>query len=293
MNSFNITQNTKGMLFMVCAVTLLPFTDAMAKYLASSLSPVQIAWFRFLLQTIFLYTYGTFYIKKIESFSYKYVILAFFVSASMFFLFWGLMYLPLANNIALFFIEPLVLTVLSVIFLKEKINRHNIIAVVVGLIGTMIIIRPNWQMFGMASFLPIISAVCYAFYLMFIRILSTHTNAVNLHFHTGFCSTLLLGGFLLYGNSANIEILSFNSVSLNFIYIILLMGAVSTLIQLILSKAFFYAKASLLAPFQYLEIIFATILGWIIFDNIPDSLTVLGALIVIFAGLYVAKYQKS
>lgn len=293
MNYYNLSSDTKGMLFMLCAVILLPFTDAMAKYLSSSLSPIQIVWFRFLLQAIFLYIYGAFYTKQIEKFSYKYAILAFFISASMFFLFWGLKYLPLANNIALFFIEPLILTILSVIFLKEKINKHNIIAIIVGLLGTMIIIRPNWQMFGMASFLPIISAICYAFYLMFIRLLSTHTNPINLHFHTGAISSLFLGIFLFFGTNSNIDILSFHSVDLSFWYIILLLGIVSTSIQLIISKAFSYVKASVLAPFQYLEIIFATILGWMIFDNIPDSLTLFGALVVIFAGLYIAKYQRS
>lgn len=292
MNYYKLSSDTKGMLFMLCAVILLPFTDAMAKYLSSSLSPIQIVWFRFLLQAIFLYIYGALYTKQIGKFSYKYAILAFFISASMFFLFWGLKYLPLANNIALFFIEPLVLTILSVIFLNEKINKHNIIAIIVGLIGTMIIIRPNWQMFGMASFLPIISAICYAFYLMFIRLLSTHTNAINLHFHTGVVASLFLGGFLFFGTSNSIDILSFHNVDMNFWYIILLLGIVSTSIQLIISKAFSYVEASILAPFQYLEIIFATILGWLIFDNIPDSLTLFGALVVIFAGLYIAKYQR-
>ncbi|AXH10813.1 hypothetical protein CP960_08775 [Malaciobacter halophilus] len=282
----------KGMLFMLIAVLLLPFTDAIAKYLSTSLSPTQISWIRFLLQALFIFILSFFVKQKIQKFRVSYIFLGLFVSLTMILLFWGLRYLPLANNIALFFIEPMVLTILSVLFLKEKIFYNHIIAVVIGLIGTLIIIRPNFSLYGMASFLPIASAVCYALYLMSIRMASSVGNSISLQFWVGVVSTIFLSILILIGESFSIEVLSFHIIDFSFWWILLILGVLTTIIQLLISSAFFHAKASVLASFQYLEIISATILGWLIFKDIPDKLTILGAIIVIFAGIYLVRHER-
>ncbi len=295
MNNSTLTQIpnvSKAMLFMVIGVMLLPFTDTIAKYLSTTLSPTQIAWLRFTLQALFIFILTFFIKEKIGKFKLNYLYLGFFVSTSILLLFWGLKYLPLANNIALFFIEPLVLTLLSIVFLKEKVFKEHIIAVILGLIGTLIIIRPNLSMYGIAAFLPILSAILYALYLMFIRLSSNLGNSVTIQFYIGIVASLFLSICLLIGESFSLEILKFNSIDMSYWWIILALGILTTFIQLLISKAFYYANASVLASFQYLEIIFATFLGWIIFNDIPDRLTILGAFIVIFAGLYLIKYER-
>ncbi|MFV0562017.1 DMT family transporter [Malaciobacter mytili] len=295
MNNSTLTQIpnvNKAMLFMVIGVMLLPFTDTIAKYLSTTLSPTQIAWLRFTLQALFIFILTFFIKEKIGKFKLNYLYLGFFVSTSILLLFWGLKYLPLANNIALFFIEPLVLTLLSIVFLKEKVFKEHIIAVILGLIGTLIIIRPNLSMYGIAAFLPILSAILYALYLMFIRLSSNLGNSVTIQFYIGIVASLFLSICLLIGESFSLEILKFNSIDMSYWWIILALGILTTFIQLLISKAFYYANASVLASFQYLEIIFATFLGWIIFNDIPDRLTILGAFIVIFAGLYLIKYER-
>ncbi|RXI48826.1 hypothetical protein CRU99_00185 [Malaciobacter mytili] len=295
MNNSTLTQIpnvSKAMLFMVIGVMLLPFTDTIAKYLSTTLSPTQIAWLRFTLQALFIFILTFFIKEKIGKFKLNYLYLGFFVSTSILLLFWGLKYLPLANNIALFFIEPLVLTLLSIIFLKEKVFKEHIIAVILGLIGTLIIIRPNLSMYGIAAFLPILSAILYALYLMFIRLSSNLGNSVTIQFYIGIVASLFLSICLLIGESFSLEILKFNSIDMSYWWIILALGILTTFIQLLISKAFYYANASVLASFQYLEIIFATFLGWIIFNDIPDRLTILGAFIVIFAGLYLIKHER-
>ncbi|MFY9073530.1 DMT family transporter [Malaciobacter mytili] len=295
MNNSTLTQIpnvSKAMLFMVIGVMLLPFTDTIAKYLSTTLSPTQIAWLRFTLQALFIFILTFFIKEKIGKFKLNYLYLGFFVSTSILLLFWGLKYLPLANNIALFFIEPLVLTLLSIIFLKEKVFKEHIIAVILGLIGTLIIIRPNLSMYGIAAFLPILSAILYALYLMFIRLSSNLGNSITIQFYIGIVASLFLSICLLIGESFSLEILKFNSIDMSYWWIILALGILTTFIQLLISKAFYYANASVLASFQYLEIIFATFLGWIIFNDIPDRLTILGAFIVIFAGLYLIKHER-
>lgn len=282
----------KGMLFMLLAVLLLPFTDAIAKYLSTSLSPTQIAWIRFFMQVVFIFLISLFIKQKIEKFRLSYIFLGLFVSLTIILLFWGLRYLPLANNIALFFIEPMVLTILSVIFLKEKIFYNHIIAVLIGLVGTFIIIRPNFALYGIASFLPIASAICYALYLMSIRMASNLGNSISLQFWVGVIATFFLSIVILFGESFNIEVFSFHKIDSSIWWILLILGIGTTIVQLLVSSAFFHAKASTLASFQYLEIISATILGWLMFSEIPDKFTILGALIVIFAGIYLVRHER-
>lgn len=277
---------------MVLAVLILPFSDAIAKWLSSSYTIIQIAWLRFFIQAIILLILSFILKYKISAFEKKYIFVSFFISASIVFLFWGLKYLPLANNIALFFIEPLVLTLLSVIILKEKLQKNHIVAVIIGLIGTLIIIRPNWSAYGMASFFPIVSAIFYALYLISLRQVSTKSNNKSLQFFIGILSTSILSIIIIICEFLDIDSFGFNQIKLNDWWLILLLGIITTIVQLLVSKAFFYSKASSLASFQYLEIISASILGWLIFNHLPDSLTITGAGIVIFSGLYLIRHER-
>lgn len=285
-------ENLKGIIFMVLAVLLLPFSDAIAKWLSSSYTAIQIAWLRFFVQAVILFLLSITFKYKLEEFKKSYILISIFISSSIIFLFWGLKYLPLANNIALFFIEPLVLTLLSVIILKEKLQKNHIIAVIIGLIGTLVIIRPNWSAYGVAAILPIISAVFYALYLLSLRQVSTKSNNKSLQFYIGLTSTLILSVIITICEVFDIDSFGFNQIDFTHWWLILLLGIVTTIVQLLVSKAFFYSKASSLASFQYLEIISATLLGWFIFKDIPDNLTIVGALIVIFSGLYLIQHER-
>jgi len=278
---------------MLLAVLIIPFSDAIGKWLSSTYSPMQITFFRFLLQAILIYFVARVLRKKIGAFKTIYLYLAFFISSCMFLLFWGLMYLPLANNIALFFIEPLVLTVLSIFFLKEKVTRALVIVLFVGLIGTMVIIRPNWSAYGTAAILPIFAAIFYALYLMTIRVSKDIKDVLTMQFWIGIIASVFTSVLFLLAQPFDLEVLSFNKIDHSLWWLVFLLAVVTIVSQLLISNALYYANASLLASFQYLEIISATLLGWIIFNDIPDRLTMLGAIIVIFSGVYLIKVERN
>ncbi len=278
---------------MLLAVLIIPFSDAIGKWLSSTYSPMQITFFRFLLQAILIYFVARVLRKKIGAFKTIYLYLAFFISSCMFLLFWGLMYLPLANNIALFFIEPLVLTVLSIVFLKEKVTRALVIVLFVGLIGTMVIIRPNWSAYGTAAILPILAAIFYALYLMTIRVSKDIKDVLTMQFWIGIIASVFTSVLFLLAQPFDLEVLSFNKIDHSLWWLVFLLAVVTIVSQLLISNALYYANASLLASFQYLEIISATLLGWIIFNDIPDRLTMLGAIIVIFSGVYLIKVERN
>ncbi len=278
---------------MLLAVLIIPFSDAIGKWLSSTYSPMQITFFRFLLQAVLIYFVARVLRKKIGAFKTIYLYLAFFISSCMFLLFWGLMYLPLANNIALFFIEPLVLTVLSIVFLKEKVTRALVIVLFIGLLGTMIIIRPNWSAYGTAAILPILAAIFYALYLMTIRVSKDIKDVLTMQFWIGIIASVFTSVLFLLAQPFDLEVLSFNKIDHSLWWLVFLLAVVTIVSQLLISNALYYANASLLASFQYLEIISATLLGWIIFNDIPDRLTMLGAIIVIFSGVYLIKVERN
>jgi len=277
---------------MLIAVLIIPFSDAIAKWLSSTYSPMQITLIRFFLQGILLYFIAKLMRRKIASFKMIYLYLSIFISLCIFFLFWGLAYLPLANNIALFFIEPLILTLLSVVFLKEKITKSLVYVLIIGLIGTLIIIRPNWAAYGIAAILPILAAVFYALYLMTIRISKNIKDSISMQFWIGVLSTVFLSIISLVATPFEVEALYFKEFDFSFLWIFLLLTIITIVVQLLISNALYYANASLLASFQYLEIISATFLGWLVFNDIPDKLTILGAIIVICSGIFLIKIER-
>ncbi len=278
---------------MISAVLLLPFSDAIAKWLTSSYTVIQISFIRFTIQSLIIFSLVYIFKEKIKKFKLVYLYSSIFITLTIVLLFWGLKYLPMANNIALFFIEPLILSLLSVVFLKEKLQKNHIIAIVIGLIGTMIIIRPNWSAYGIAALFPIGSAFFYALYLMSIRHFSSGIDSKSLQFYIGLFSSLFIGIVLLVATYFGFDSFGFNQLNLSeHWWLFILLGIITTIVQLLVSQAFTHAKASSLASFQYLEIISASFLGWIIFKDIPDSLTIIGSIIVIFSGIYLIRHER-
>ena len=292
-NHTQITDNSRGIILMITAVLILPFSDAIAKWLTSSYTVIQISFIRFSIQTLIILLMIYFFKGRIKRFKLVYLYSGFFITSTIVLLFWGLKYLPMANNIALFFIEPLILSLLSIIFLKERLEKNHIIAIIIGLIGTLIIIRPNWSAYGIAALLPIGSAFFYALYLISIRHFSSGIDAKSLQFYVGIFASLLLGIVLLISVEFGFDSFGFNQLNLTeHWWLFILLGIITTIVQLLVSQAFSYSKASSLASFQYLEIISASFLGWIIFKNIPDVLTILGSIIVIFSGVYLIRHER-
>jgi drug/metabolite transporter (DMT)-like permease len=277
---------------MLIAVLIIPFSDAIGKWLSSFYSPLQITFFRFFLQAVLIYAATKLLKKRIAAFKWIYLFLALFISSCMFLLFWGLVYLPLANNIALFFIEPMILTLLCIIFLKEKVSKELVVVLIIGFIGTLIIIRPNWSAYGSAAILPIGAAFFYALYLMSIRISKDIKDIVSMQFWIGLLASIFTLIIFFVAQSFEIEALDFKTFQSSTSWLLLCLALITLISQLLVSKALYYANASLLASFQYLEIISATFLGWFIFHDIPDKLTVFGACIVIFSGIYLINIER-
>ena len=276
------------MLMMIAAMLTLPGIDAIAKWLAGSVSSGQVTWSRFFFQIILmspllLKTRGPCFTPALFLHAARGAMIAF---ATLFF-FSGLSYLPLADAIAIFFIEPLLVTLLSVLFFKETIHWRRISAISLGFVGAMIIIRPTFSEVGFAALYPVGAACCFSAYILLTRKLIRNEDPIRLQFFAGVFGCLVMGIALCFGSANEIAILAAVWPSTNEWLLLGLLGLIATGCHLLVTYAYRLASIGILAPFQYVEIIGATILGLLIFDEFPDPITWLGISIIVTSGLYV------
>lgn len=277
-----------GMLFMVVAMLVVPGMDALAKLLTDTLSPGLITLARFLFQTLLLLPLMLVLRRPLGTRRLGlHAVRGSLIALATLLIFWAFQYLPLANAIAIFFVEPLLLTLLSALFLHEKVGPRRLTAVAVGLVGALIVIRPNWQAFGWAAVLPLGTAVCFAGYLALTRHAAAEEEALSMQFWVGLCATLVLVVALAVGSLLDVSLLAVSMPVMADWPLLVGVGAFSTVSHVLIAVAFRRASASLLAPFQYLEIVSATLLGYLVFGDFPDALTWVGTVIIIGAGLYV------
>lgn len=184
----------------------------------------------------------------------------------------------LAEATAVMAMNPLLITLGGALFLGEALGPRRIFAILVALIGALIVIRPGSDLFQVASLLPLVAAFCFASYTLITRRLGPDEDVWTSLFYTGLVGSVILTAIIPFHMSA----LTPTSVVL-----LVAIGIFGTAGQLMLIRALSAAEAGLLAPFNYSGLVFAMIWGVILFDEIPDSMTVFGALVIASAGIYV------
>ncbi len=276
------------MQLMVAATLLLPGIDIFAKILTRSLPVAEIVLARFFLQSLFLLPLVLLR-RKTQAPSSRYrihLLRGVLIAGASLFFFSALKYLPLADALSIFFIEPIVLAVLSILLLGEKLSRRLVVSIGVGFIGTLIIIRPGLGVFGLPGLLPLVAATLFACYITATRSLSASEDPAMMQLTAGLSATVVMVLALLAGSHFGVETLSWIRPNLRQFQLMLGMGLMASLTHLTLVHAFRHTAASVLAPLQYLEMVSATLLGYWIFNEFPDLFTLTGAVLIIVSGLY-------
>ncbi len=283
----------KGILLMVVGMLLIPGIDAIAKSLSATVPAGQVAWSRFFFQTLYmaplvlmggqLWPRGHLGLHALRGL---------LIAGATLFFFWGLKYLPMAEAISIFFVEPLILTLLAAVFLGEAIGWRRLGAVAVGFLGALVIIRPSFELFGWATLLPLCAALCFAVYLVLTRHLARHENAATMQLYAGIFGCLTLSLALWVGGALEMPVLD-PVWPTPWEWILMAgLGAIAAGAHMFVVHAFRRAPPAVLAPFQYLEIISATALGFLIFGDFPDAVTWLGVAIIVASGLYVFHRER-
>ena len=188
----------------------------------------------------------------------------------------ALEHLPIANTLALSFVQPFFIMILSRLFLAEAVGLIRWAIVLVGFAAVVAIIRPAAADFHPASILPVLSAACMAVYVITIRRSAGRMSALSTAFYTHLASALLAAplAFVLWRGMGSAEWL-----------LILELSAIGLAVQYLIIKAYELAEASLIAPLSYTEMIGAILAGWWFFNEFPDSVTIVGSLVLIGCAL--------
>jgi drug/metabolite transporter (DMT)-like permease len=275
----------RGILLIVAAMVFFSMSDATAKFLGETIPPIEIVWLRYTGFTILMIPALLRRPAQLRSSAPLLQIgrgLGLLGSALFFTA--GLRYLAMADATAMSFVSPLFITALSIPVLKEKVGIRRWSAIVVGLIGVLIVVRPGTSAFNPASILPLLSSVSWACGIVLTRKMSHSTDGMvtTLAYAaiTGFVVASLMVPFVW-------ETPSWRVVALGgFI------ACVSTTAQWLVVMGYRRANASVLAPFSYTQLVWSSIAGFVLFAMVPDALTLAGAAVIIGSGLYTAHRER-
>ncbi|MDO6591702.1 EamA/RhaT family transporter [Loktanella sp. D2R18] len=273
-----------GIMLMLAFCVLAPLGDSMAKLLGGTVSLNMLVFVRFAVQAILLaplvWHSGMGFTLPKGTLHWTLLRTALHI-AGIGLMFSALRYLPLADALAIAFVMPFIMLILGHFVMGEVVGKHRMIACMIGFIGTLLVIQPNFVEVGPPALLPLGVALVFALFMMVTRKIAQQIDAVKLQAISGLQACALLFPVIMF-KSAEITALDSGAIAM-----LLVLGVIGTLAHLFMTWSLRFAPASTLAPMQYLEIPFGTAIGWAVFADLPNGLATIGIFITMAAGLYV------
>lgn len=276
-----MTNNGKGAMVALLAFGLFSLHDVLVKLLGGTYSPIQILFFNVLF-CFPLFSLTLIRHKRSGSLRpnrpFWTAVRTISVVITGFSSFTAFALLPMTQTYALLFTMPLLITLLSIPMLGEKVGLHRGLAIIAGLVGVLIVLRPTAEPLSLGHIAGIVAAFGAALSSVIVRRIGQHERAAVL---------------LLYPLLANLAVMG---VLLPFVYepmpiehlgMLAAIATFSLIATALTIRAYQLGEAAVVAPMQYSQIILATIFGWLVFSEKPDLVTLLGAGVVIASGVYV------
>ncbi len=278
-----------GMLLMASAMLLVPALDVISKLLMARLSPLEVTAARFLAQTLVLLPL-VLRPQQISRPGPGQALAGLLLGMTLLSFNFAIREMPIANALAIFFVEPLLLTLLAALLLREELGLRRLVAVLVGLAGALLVLRPNVAAYGATALLPLATALFFSCYMLTTRVMSQRGSPLLLQFWTGVFAALTLLLALAFTSSQSLNPTHYSDLTWRDGALVLALGLVAAVGHQLIVRALALVEAGVLAPFQYLELVSATLLGWLVFGNFPDGMTWVGTAVIVAAGLYVFRF---
>ncbi|CAO3432322.1 DMT family transporter [Azospirillum doebereinerae] len=276
----------RGILLVVVAMAFFSCSDATAKYLNLTLPAVEIGWMRYavfsLLMLPLLLREGTGVVRTPRPALQILRGLGMLGSALFFIL--GMRFLPMAEAAATSYVSPVFVTVLSILFLGEKIGPRRWAAVLTGLAGVLIVMRPGGAAFQPAAIFPILSAMSWACGIIITRKMTGQENPATTLIWSALTGLAVLTLLLPLGGMV---LPTAQEIGWG-----VFIGVMSTIAQWLLVRAYRYGDASVLASFSYIQLIWSASLGYLVFNAVPDGWTFAGSAVIIASGLYTVHRER-
>lgn len=278
--------HARPVLLMLAAGLFFVTMDALGKYLTADYPVSQITWARSVFHMLLLpVLFGTRRLwtlaltrQPVLQLTRSVLLLA---CSYLFFL--ALKFIPLADATAIAFLSPLFVTILSVPMLGERVGPRRWAAVILGFASVLLIVRPGLGAIHWAASLPLLVALCFAFCQVSARMLSRTDGAVTTLFYSCLVGAVVMSAIVPF---------EWRPPDLEGWTVMVALGLAGGLSHYLMIKAFATGPASLLAPFGYVQLVWATLAGLLLFGDFPDGLTLLGIALVAGSGLYVLYRER-
>lgn len=276
----------RGIGFVLLASIFLTSADMVSKLLTQQIPPLQVSWLRYgtftLIMLAIVWRGGGASRLRTQRPMLQFLRGVGVLASSVLFVM-ALRHMPLADATATGFVAPLFVTALSIPILGEAIGWRRWSATLVGFVGVLIVVRPGGEGFQIASLLAVGSALSWAFAMIMTRMMShTESPLATLTYSAliGFGLTTLAMPFLWVAVTPTILLMG------------IFVGVSSTVGHWLIVLAYRHADASLLAPFSYIQLLWASLFGLVVFAVLPDAWTLVGAVIIAGSGLYTAHRER-
>ena len=276
----------KAIIFNLLAWVMLPIMDGFAKYLSAELPVLQITWARYFFTVVFIFPLMLFFFKKYLVWTDKpklQLIRGLILLTANISFFYSISVISLPKALTLAFVAPLVVTAFSPFFLGESVGYRRWAAVIIGFIGSLVVIRPGFLEINLASLAALGTGIMYGFYLIITRKLSTSDNPLLTLLLTGVVGAIIATTFMPF---------VWVSPTFNQWSIMAAIGLFACIGHLFIILSLKYADASKLAPFSYFEIVTNIIIAYYFFGDFPDSWTFLGLFIIVISGIYISRREN-
>lgn len=300
-----MTNNSKGILCLITAVVLLTVSDSIIKLLSSNYALHEImlirALFAMMVVVIMVQLEGGFSTLKTRRPGLHFLRGSMLVLANMFF-YLGLVSLPIAETVALFFSAPLFICLLSQFVLREKVSLPRWCVILMGLGGVIVMLRPGTEIFKMVALLPIAAAFAYACMAIITSKLGMQDKAGTMSFYIQFAFIVISAiiGFLIgdgqfdtaHNPTLSFLLRSWRMPGMHDLGMMAICGFIVGMCGYLISQAYRIGQASLIAPFEYSSMPLALLLGYLVWGDWPDYYAMAGSLLIIFSGILIVMIEN-
>ena len=298
--------NPKGILFILTGMALFSIQDSLIKYIFEDTALYELYFGRTLTALILLALYLKITSQKLVMKTYYPLlttvrVICFFFGFSFFYI--SLTYMSLAMANALFFSSPFFISILAIVFLGEKVGIRRWLAIIVGFLGVYIVLNPNFENFDYTKLAPVACALFYAISMTITKITSDKDSVYSQMFHLYIGAIGISIIFFIFTGKGQFN--TFSDPTLQFILrewftnptyswpFIIIMGLVASLSFYFVFSAYSIASPSVVSLFEYSLIIWAIIIGYLLFNDIPTARTFIGVALIIGAGVYIYIREKA
>ena len=265
---------------MLCAIFLFSVMDAIAKTLMARYDPIQVVWARYagmmaVAALVLAPRLGP--LLRTRRMGLQ-LLRSGFLFAATFCFFTAISLMDIAAATAVMQVHPMILMLAAALVLRERLGARRLLGVSAALIGAVIVIRPGSEVFTLSAALPLLAGAFYAAYALTTRFLGRDEPILTSFLYTAIIGTLV---------ASLLTLPVWQAPAITDWAIFLGLGSVGALGQFLLIRALTVAEAGVVAPFGYAGVIFASLWGYFAFGEVPDRATLLGALVIIGAGVYV------